>query len=580
MKKKLVLLASTCVLSVGALTFVLANSEKLSLSNNDISSIDSSVFTLAKDSIIRSATDPDVTEAVLLSSGNNSVNTTFKRAAIDGSSLVCDANDYITWSNNSDSPIRGISNLFFAYDAIEENQLQFWFYTSFNPLTLDNILAGDYQDLKVKQAQTFSYGSDYTDTFSYTFSEVDSRYFLAVVMCKFETHFTGFSISTPCDEEPTRDDPSVGKYSYPQDLLDAIPSEAQFPYVGNGSFHYEVNSGMVMVNFLEREAQMYGFVAAIGEAGYVYSNYLDGAHVYQLAGAPDNKYYTIVIFDETVTYGDLNYGRLLYYGEQPYMGPSVGWPEADLATHFSNNDLLALLSHNPGYDENYQFAITSDPSDNSRYAAVISGGIETTEEAYEAQSNLIAEYRDYIIDLDKYILIENEFYNDESETEVNIRASIHFVSEDLTHSVNVYLSFVKTSDYTNAVIRYIYSEKIAVTSFASYFPTDFFSKLQNPSFANEKYFLLNASSYSGEEYENSYVTAVSNTITASEVAAYYDAFDGNAEHCYKNTYMNSDGSKTYAFNYYDSKAQVDYSYEIVVGEGFVKFHCYSYIYLS
>ena len=575
MKKKLFLLAATTALSVGALTFVLASSEKLGLSKNETSSLDSGVFTLEKSSIVRSATDPDVTQAVLLSSGNNSVNTTFKRAAEGGyGTLICDANDYITWSNNSDSPIRGISKLFFYFDAVSGDELDFWFYTSYNPLSLDNILAGDYQDLKVERDSKHVYSSGYTESFEYTFNEADSRYFLAVVICKLETTFTGFSISTPCDEEPSREDPSVGKYSYPQDVLDTIPTEAEFPFIGTGSFTYSINSGMVMIEYLLRYAQMQNFVDALEEANYEFATFLQGAYVYQLAGAPNGNYYTVVIIvDQIVSYGNLNFGSLMYYGEQPYMGASKGWPGTDLASHFSNNDLLDVLSHNPGYDDSYQFTVMSNPSDDSQYGAMISSGVEETEEAYLAQSNLIEAYRDYIIDLDKYILIENEFNHSSGETEVNINAAVQFVSKDLTHSIAVSLYFMKTSTNTSASIRYVFSQKESVTSFASYLPSDFFSKLQNPSFASENYYLLQTYSYSYETYAGSTVIAVSNTITDSEVSAFYNAFDESIGNCHKNTYLNSDGTRTYTFSYYDPNTQAYYSYNLVVGTSFVKVDC-------
>ena len=57
------------------------------------------------------ASDPDIHAVVDINDGSSQINTTIKRASISEGKIVIDVSDYIIWSNDLDSPIRGISSL-------------------------------------------------------------------------------------------------------------------------------------------------------------------------------------------------------------------------------------------------------------------------------------------------------------------------------------------------------------------------------------------------------------------------------------------------------------------------------------
>lgn len=214
----------------------------------------------------------DISLEVMLTSGKYHVNTTIKGATLDQGNIQIAANSYAIWSNDSDSPMRGISGFYITFS--EETHFgessDPIFYGSFNPLTFEGIQSGLYHDLKTTKLPSYA-TSDYLTYRFESFDPVltDCRYFLAIIPTeKTAFNISEFKVATPCSVEPSREDESVGTFSnYQDDILEKIPAEAHFPFVGNGSYTYHMmyidDQQEPCIRFIQTSKNKSNFIAAI-----------------------------------------------------------------------------------------------------------------------------------------------------------------------------------------------------------------------------------------------------------------------------------------------------------------------------
>ena len=318
-KRNLLIASTTLLLSVVAIAMMLGVGSASEFTNGGY----------IKSNMLKASANEngDISVEVMLASGNNSVNTTVNGATLENDQIHIDTNSYAVWTNDIDSPIRGISAFYitFAQKIISFNDHPPIFYGSYNHLTFEGIQNGLYQDLKMTRLPMYSTYDQYT----YNFERIDPvltdcRYFLAVISTgEVEFNITGFEVSTPCDDEPTREDPSIGTFSnYQRDILDKIPEEATFPFIGNGSYSYTMVSwddvgDLPSLKFLQTSENVSNFFINLGQNGYSMSYEEDNYRVYRKQIDESDLYYTFEYYYFWESSNGLTCFVFDYCGTQP-----------------------------------------------------------------------------------------------------------------------------------------------------------------------------------------------------------------------------------------------------------------------
>ena len=290
----------------------------------------------------------DISKKVMLKSGKNYVNTTIKGALLENNEVVITSNKYAIWTNDEDSPIRGINELSFVCNRkLDDNYLP-QFYGSYNPLNLSDIMNGRYQDLHFVKFSSFSSGDN--DYRFHNLPLTDCRYFLAVIPAGYrELTIRDFLISTPCGDEVHRDDESVGYFAkdYPQAVKDYFPD---LSFVNNGSYTYETYDGDgtcltylqpidTYNNILIQGLIDHGFTMTYSESEY--NNY------YYQKEIDDSGIYTTYTIGNKREYGDDLVAFDVYKNFHPLLEPSSIWPSDKINLFFEDEAFKTITAHNP-----------------------------------------------------------------------------------------------------------------------------------------------------------------------------------------------------------------------------------------
>ena len=227
MKKKLVLLtASLASVSLAITAIIFARN------NFSFDQVNASEFTLAPNGI-------DVKKEVIVNNKSGAkVNTTFFDASLDEGGIYLEANKYVTWSNDIDSPIRGIDYVSIFTDLassyIVNSNIDIVIYTSYNHLNFEDIQFGKYSDLSTQGMYLYSYISLGDGNFKCNIDNDNARYFLIVICSKMDVHITDVTINSICNEEPSGSE-DIGVFDhYLEDEASALPND--FPFIGNGAY--------------------------------------------------------------------------------------------------------------------------------------------------------------------------------------------------------------------------------------------------------------------------------------------------------------------------------------------------------
>ena len=407
---------------------------------------DQGTFVLSGSSITRSSTDPDQHQAIMLDSGKNSVNVTIKRASVSDNLINVEQGDYITISNDLDSPIRGITSFSIRSSAFVSgdisNTVQAYFYLSYNQITLENVFAGKYHDLVFVRPNSMS--SDAQGNLSFGFGGGDSRYFLAVICGKQNFSISEMTIHTPCAAEPTREDESVGTYSsYKTEEAALLPES--FPFVGNGSYQSNIYGGMIQFHNLQQNTFVSSFYSSLTTNGYQMANVVEGTFVFQKETSEDSgQYYTILLQDPTTaeTYGDLVYIMTAYYGVQDWMGSDGSFPLDDLKAKFSSETFVAHLSSPSLTGDSLSYMLVDASQNYVTQWAVIISGFSTEPETLANYGNEFEAYLNTYVTQYSYIIAQSKTYPSYDENYPNSYSySGKAFSPDYSHCINLMFSY-------------------------------------------------------------------------------------------------------------------------------------------
>ena len=355
----------------------------------------------------------DVKKAASVNDKSVTVNTTFYDTQLDETGIDLKANDYVVWSNDEDSPIRGISDLAIYTDlgtyGVYRDYVEVVCYTSYNHLDFIDVQLGKYDDLNTLGMFSF-YPTPLGGggNVKYSVDNVTARYFLMVIMTKMDLHITDVKVYSKCGDEPTGSE-VVGEYnSYTNYELENLPEN--FPFIGNGSYESSISPGSEstfyisglkgLIDDFRYRLVEYGFtlVDISGDAVKTYTYEKDNPD----KTGDDDAYFKLTR-TEGIVYDDFVFNESITYSFVPtyWLGPEKSnWPTEYIATNLEN----------PGYAYIY-----SDPFvrlENVHY--IIDGCFVFTSwnTIDEASLRIVLEdtraYRERLIDLG-FILITDTF---------------------------------------------------------------------------------------------------------------------------------------------------------------------------
>lgn len=169
-------------------------------------------------------------------------------------------NDYIIepgkygYFTNVD-PVRRFDELSVSYNLLNgEQPICNAFYFSYNPLSLNDIFNGRYQDLYFANPNPVFADDQYVVTL--TDNEypqiLNARYVLGLIYSNSRIQLASIGMSTPCDTEP--DEQAVGQKNNFTDVEQsnikaAFTENYMYPFVGNGSYRIDENGHLHGLTF-------------------------------------------------------------------------------------------------------------------------------------------------------------------------------------------------------------------------------------------------------------------------------------------------------------------------------------------
>ena len=299
-------------------------------------------------------------EAVVTNKSGASVNTTFFDATLDDNGIFIESNNYVIWSNDLDSPIRGIDSVSIYTDLGSiysvKDYIDVVIYTSFNYLVFEDIQFGKYDDLITHGMYMYNYSSLGVGNFKCDISEGNARYFLMVICSKIDVHILDVTVTSKCAEEPTGSE-APGEFNhYREDELAILPND--FPFIGNGAYESFPVSGYSVDFYISGlKGKVNEFRYSLVEYGYSLVEVSEDKHntyTYQKPN-PESTYEDDEYFTLTITEGD-EYDDFVFNENIKY----YAYPEAEKRPDYKNNSWpskkIGEYVGNAGYQ-----SIASDP---------------------------------------------------------------------------------------------------------------------------------------------------------------------------------------------------------------------------
>ena len=299
----------------------------------------------------------DVKKAAFVNDKSATVNTTFFDTELDETGIDLKANDYVVWSNDEDSPIRGISDLAIYTDlgsyGVYRDYVEVVCYTSYNHLDFIDVQLGKYDDLNTLGMFSF-YPTPLGGggNVKYSVDNDSARYFLMVIMTKIDLHISDVKVYSQCGDEPSGSE-DIGEYdSYTEYELENLPQN--FPFIGNGSYESSISPGSEstfyisglkgLIDDFRYRLVEYGFtlVDISGDAVKTYTYEKDNPD----KTGEDDAYFKLTR-TEGIVYDDFVFDeRITYYIDPTYwVGPNKSnWPTEHIASYLGNPGYAYIYS--------------------------------------------------------------------------------------------------------------------------------------------------------------------------------------------------------------------------------------------
>ena len=406
----------------------------------------------------------DVGKEATVNDKDVTVKTTFYDASLDETGVLIEDGRYVVWSNDADSPIRGITSLALYTDAgsyaVYNDNVEVVCYSSYHPLDFTAIQSGKYDDLLTQGMFSFYPVPIGGGNVRYDIDDPDARYFLLAILTKMDIHITDVKVYAPCTWPSGSEEP--GDYdAYTAYEQENLPEG--FPFVGNGSYETSVAPGSE-VNFYVSglKGNVADFRYRLVQYGYVLVDVNDATYTYQkenpASTCEDEDYFTLMR-TEGETYDDFVFNeRITYYATPTYwMGPTkTNWPAASIASELG--------------EPTYEF-VASDPFiglsnvsylNNPAYTATAQWG-SLNEASLSTVLQSVRNYRDHLVELG-FLLIRDTF-SPKSPGEPYGAANITLYSADLRFSVEMIYHCDGENKSASAYFNFGRNTTIALSSF-------------------------------------------------------------------------------------------------------------------
>ena len=360
MKKKILLLSLTSILSIGAVTALgLSSIKKESFNSEPSENHLQNTFVIDDEtSFTPDSEDPDLYYGIALSSGNNSINTKFSGFAKDGDGKLYAPKETVVYFTNVTPINRGFSKLdvhFLQSGTNEYEEINIMTYFSYNELTLTKIFGGGYSDLVTTGSNDNSNYISRTITSSTLSGILNTRYTLFMFYAPFDLYLDSISYETPCIEEvPYVEEANFTDYR-PDDkaILDAALGETM-PFVGNGSYYMTESYG-----------GMYGFGGAYMSSVFqntltndfdlTYQEMMETEYGLMFQKKVGTEVHTIMVLLHYLC--PFNPYEITLTTAYPYMEPSSEWPSDKVSEYLSNSTATIFNTYAPSLEGvSYQVA--------------------------------------------------------------------------------------------------------------------------------------------------------------------------------------------------------------------------------
>lgn len=455
-KKALVMLAASFALTIGTLFAVAKVNGDGSIFGKKNLNDD---FVLDNTTIRKASEEEDIYRAVMVSA-TASIDVKLSGVKEIEENLVIEHGSCAVFSNVTDSPIRGIGELSLQLQA--SGQLYFFFYLSYNPLNLNDILDGKYQDLKTVIYNQYMWGSQTISTKEMGMDFLDYRYFLSVIYSpQCDVAIQSMSVSTPCGKEPVQVPVGTFRDHYSEQELEMIPEDT--PFIGNGSYYIYSQVGSYFINALQNKGKLESFKAQFKAAEYSMVNdsmaETQGILIYQKSASGD-LYKTFAIESEPYLIGDYELIRLQYAGLMPSMQEYSSWPGEAINEFVTDKEFQDMI-FDPELPESCRYTLLKTYSGTSEEDFTAKGVTvqitfenksETILSISSAVKALIAEYENTY----GFIIANNDDSYEWGDISTLDNYQYHYSRTSSNVSYNVLVYFALNSEYTNSLqIRYI-----------------------------------------------------------------------------------------------------------------------------
>ncbi len=461
-KKALVMLAASFALTIGTLFAVAKVNGDGSIFGKKNLNDD---FVLDNTTIQKASEEEDIYRAVMVSA-TASIDVKLSGVKEIEENLVIEQGSCAVFSNVTDSPIRGIGELSLQLQA--NGQLYFFFYLSYNPLNLNDILDGKYQDLKTVIYPQYMWGSQTISTKDMKMDFLDYRYFLSVIYSpQCDVAIQSMSVSTPCGEEPVQVPVGTFRDHYSEQELEMIPEDT--PFIGNGSYYLLSNYGYAFSYFLQNKGKYQQFINDFEDAGYVMVNdsmaETQGMLIYQKSAGGD-LYKTFGVMVEPTILGDYEYFAIDYVGLSPTMQEYSSWPGEAINEFITDKEFQDMI-FDPELPESCRYTLLKTYSGTSEEDFTAKG--VTVQIAFENKSEtvlgissalkaLIAEYENTY----GFIIANNDGSYEWGDISALDDYQYRYSRTSSNVSYNVGVDFVLNSEYTSTLrisyIEYVFND--------------------------------------------------------------------------------------------------------------------------
>lgn len=390
------------------------------------------------------------TEAVV--NDRATIDIKIQNAYIDEGVAKVDGNNYYVISNEAgeDNAIRGIRSISYTWThssiITESENVGYAVYYSYNHLTVEDIFAGKYVDMKRFFNQRSVIGQSVElSTESFDIDGAACRYFLIIIESpSVAITLDDFSVDAYCSAEPSPKE--IGEWtSYPEGMIDELGGITSFPFVENGSWLFNSYGGQAELAFFQQKST---YNVSWFNNVFVNNGFDNVAHVatagidYWQKPSSGDLYYTYMVrILEPKSFIMVN---IAYVGESQSMESASDWPSNKINEALTSSEFKSKI-----FDPELAGEVTfMDQAEGSDYKHTITIGAMIDKDEGHLATNK-SKLKAYI----------NKFVNDYGfEKQYEYDYSTMYQALAITSDLNYYVSVMYMNDPSSPMAIFTFDE--------------------------------------------------------------------------------------------------------------------------